>query len=137
MNKISCGLIAILILCGASFFGGTRWEKKMHPPVTITQFIEVKQEAKIIKVPVREDTEDLWIRANTPITISLTYDEPNLHVLASDTYKQATADYQAQLRTQSRMPYIVGGAAVALVAVYGVHRARHGKTFSFGHGVKF
>jgi redox-regulated HSP33 family molecular chaperone len=71
----------------------------------------------IIKYIVKNPTNEDLIKAyNTPIAIELTMKGDAAHVVASDTYKQTTQDFQLPQKKSWTLEALLGGFAAGLLA---------------------
>ena len=125
-------IISVSMLIGA--IGGAWTWNKLHPPVTVTKIEKVESKSRILIQPNKEDCDDLWVRANTPITVSQTFASPFQDVTATDGYKETRTRFRIDLEEKSYIPYVLAGIAIGTAAVLG---AKYGpKRISLGCAFK-
>lgn len=128
-NYAICAVVFLAIgLAG----GAWTWDK-LHPTKTVTKIETVHQFSTLDKKPVRENVDDLWTRANAPITLSQTFSSPFMDVYATDGFKSANARFRIETERPSYSSYVITGIAIGAVAIlgagYGLKRAGFGASF--------
>ena len=128
---LKCAAVSIII---GSVLGAWGWNT-LHPDKTVTKIKTVYTVNTVDKKPVKEDVEDLWTRANAPITLSQTFSSPFMDVYATDGYKSANARFRIETESESFVPYVITGIAIGAVAIigagYGMKRAGFGLSGKF------
>ena len=125
-------IISVSMLIGA--IGGAWTWNKLHPQKVATSIEEISSKPEVLIPPVKTDCDDLWVRANTPITVSQTFASPFQDVTATDGYKETRTRFRIDLEEKSYIPYVLAGIAIGTVAVLG---AKYGpKRISLGCAFK-